>query len=105
MTMTHQVQEQEVKYDILSPTFFSDPYPTLRRLREHDPVYWHPLLRSWVLSRYADIQRVLRDTGAHFSARRVEQYGLGAPAEVQGKLQVCNESISRWFAFMDPPEH
>jgi pimeloyl-[acyl-carrier protein] synthase len=103
--MTSSSPESAVKYDILSPAFVSDPHPTLHSMREQDPVYWHPLLHSWVLTRYADVVRVLRDDGSHFSARRVEQYGVGAPESVQGKLRVCNEFIARWFAFVDPPEH
>jgi cytochrome P450 len=98
-------QQEPPKYDILSPTFFADPHATLHRMRAEDPVYWHPLLHSWVLTRYDDILRVLRDGGAHYSAKRVEQYGVGAPPEVQEKLAVCNRFISRWVAFVDPPEH
>ncbi|MBL9102247.1 MAG: cytochrome P450 [Myxococcales bacterium] len=95
----------EIKYDILSPAFFADPYPTLDRMRAEDPVYWHPLLRSWVLTRYADVTKVVRDTGGKFTAARVEQYGAGAPEHVRDKLKVCNEFIGRWISFMDPPEH
>lgn len=38
-----------------------DPYPIYAELREHDPVYWHAGMSSWVLTRYEDCQRVLRD--------------------------------------------
>lgn len=94
-----------VKYDILSPAFFADPYPTLRRMREEDPVYWHPLLKSWVLTRYSDVQRVLRDSRSEYSNSKVEQYGLGAPESSRGKLEVFNAFVSKWLAFMDPPAH
>ncbi|MCY1058968.1 cytochrome P450 [Nannocystis sp. SCPEA4] len=94
-----------VKYDILSPVFFADPYPTLRRMREEDPVFWHPLLKCWVLTRYADVQRVLRDTRSEFSNSKAEQYGLGAPESVRDKLDVFNAFVSKWVAFMDPPNH
>lgn len=103
--MTDQDQAPLIKYDILSPTFFADPYPTLDRMRAEDPVYWHPLLHSWVLTRYEDIQRVLRDSGAVFSAKRVEQYGVGAPESVQEKLRVCNQFFATWVSFVDPPQH
>ena len=103
--MSHQPTAPAVKYDILSPAFFADPYPTLRRMREEDPVFWHPLLKSWVLTRYADIQRVLRDSKSEFSNSKVEQYGLGAPDSVRDKLEVFNTFVSSWVAFMDPPNH
>ena len=94
-----------VKYDILSPAFFADPYPTLDRMRTEDPVYWHPQLMSWVLTRYDDIQKVLRDAGTKFSAKRVEQYSVGAPESVQDKLRVCNQFFGICVAFVDPPQH
>lgn len=92
-----------LKYDILSPAFFADPYPTLARMRADDPAYYHPLLHAWVLTRYDDIQRVLRDPG--FSNQKVGQYGLGAPESVRDKLEEFNRTASNWVAFMDPPEH
>jgi cytochrome P450 len=103
--MSLQPTAPAVKYDILSPAFFADPYPTLQRMREEDPVFWHPLLKSWVLTRYADIQRVLRDSKSEFSNSKVEQYGLGAPESVRDKLEVFNTFVSSWVAFMDPPNH
>ncbi|PCC73857.1 hypothetical protein SAMN02745121_06224 [Nannocystis exedens] len=103
--MSLQPTAPAVKYDILSPAFFADPYPTLRRMREEDPVFWHPVLKSWVLTRYADVQRVLRDSKSEFSNSKVEQYGLGAPESVRDKLEVFNHFVSSWVAFMDPPDH
>ncbi len=94
-----------LKYDILSPHFFADPYPTLRRMRADDPVYWHPLLRAWVLTRHADVQRVLRDTRSQYSNSKVEQFGVGAPDSVRDKLAVFNAFTSSWVAFVDPPGH
>jgi cytochrome P450 len=104
MSMSEQSPAQ-VKYDILSPAFFADPYPTLDRMRTEDPIYWHPQLMSWVLTRYDDIQKVLRDAGSKFSAKRVEQYSVGAPEGVQDKLRVCNQFFAICVAFVDPPQH
>src|SRR5215470_9891368 len=44
-----------------APDFLADPYPMYRRLREEDPVHWSPRLKSWVLTRYDDVKRVLLD--------------------------------------------
>ena len=73
--MTPQAPQEAPKYDILSPVFFADPYPTLQRMQDEDPVYWHPLLHAWVLTRYDDVLRVIRDP-AGFSARRSVLAGL-----------------------------
>jgi cytochrome P450 len=44
-----------------------DPYSIYARLRESHPVYWSGLLGSWVLTRYDDCVRVLRDPASFAS--------------------------------------
>jgi cytochrome P450 len=39
-----------------------DPYPAYRRLREQEPVSWIPALGMYFVTRYEDVQSVLRDT-------------------------------------------
>ena len=41
--------------------FLNDPYPELKRLREGAPVYWVPDQKYWLISRYDDVQSVLKD--------------------------------------------
>jgi cytochrome P450 len=48
-------------FDPLSPAMLADPYPVYATLRREDPVHWHEGLRAWVLTRYADCVRVLKD--------------------------------------------
>ena len=51
-------------FDIASPRFKADPYPTYARLREEAPVYRTALGRrrgAWLLTRYADAEALLRD--------------------------------------------
>lgn len=50
-----------VTYNPLSPPVYRNPYPKYAELREKDPVHWSPLMDAWVLSRYEDIDAVLRD--------------------------------------------
>lgn len=49
-----------------SPEFDRDPYPMLRAMREHAPVYWWELPKLWVLTRHEDVMTVLADE-ARFS--------------------------------------
>jgi cytochrome P450 len=73
--------------DLTSPAFFADPYPTYRRLRDESPV--HPVgPDTYLLSRYADVSRVLRDHDRFSSS----PMNMGAPG----------------FKFLigsDPPDH
>ncbi|GAA0367365.1 cytochrome P450 [Microbispora corallina] len=47
--------------DILSPEFAADPYPAYEVLRSDFPLLWHEATRSHVISRYADVERALKD--------------------------------------------
>src|SRR6185369_12875069 len=79
-------------YDLFSQAFLADPFPTFRRMRDEHPVYWHPLLNAWVLTRYDDIQAVLRDR--RFSTERSDQFANGAPPHMREKLAVCDRFFS-----------
>ncbi len=43
------------------PAFLHDPYPTYRQLRETDPVHFHAPWNAWVVTRYRDVDALLRD--------------------------------------------
>ena len=47
-------------FNPLDPAFIANPYPAYKHLRETQPV-WKSPLGIWVLTRYDDIQRVLKD--------------------------------------------
>lgn len=50
-----------VAYRPLSPRFVADPYPLYRQLRDRDPIHRSIFADQVVVSRYADIDRILRD--------------------------------------------
>lgn len=95
--------EPEAKYDLVSPQFFADPHAVFRRMRAEDPVYWHPTMKMWFLTRYADIQRIARDP--RFTATRADHFGQGAPSSVQPQLDVLNRFFSKYLIFNDAPMH
>jgi cytochrome P450 len=64
-------------FDPLDPAVLADPYPTYRRLRETQPVYWHEPSQCWILTRYADCLAVLNDSD-HF-ANDLRRIGLATP--------------------------
>ena len=45
----------------LAPSMIADPYPAYRKLRDRAPVHYSILTRQFVVSRYADVDRILRD--------------------------------------------
>ncbi|GHD52800.1 cytochrome P450 [Thalassobaculum fulvum] len=48
-------------FDLMDPAVHADPYPTYRWLRDNAPVYRVPGAPLWVVSRYADVERILHD--------------------------------------------
>lgn len=50
-----------LKFNPLSPSTRANPHRTYRALREEAPLHRSRLLRGWVLSRYEDVAKVLRD--------------------------------------------
>jgi cytochrome P450 len=50
----------ELRYDPFDPAITSDPYPHYAALRERAPVHWCEGARGWAISRYEDVQHVLR---------------------------------------------
>ncbi|MGW4466177.1 cytochrome P450 [Micromonospora sp. NPDC004704] len=91
-------QQTPIPYPFAAPPTIFHPSPQLAELREHRPVV--PVTMpdgspAWLVSRYADVRRVLTD--ARFS--RAAAVGPGGPPKELGVLET--ESLIG----MDPPDH
>ncbi|MGW2550950.1 cytochrome P450 [Streptomyces sp. NPDC001635] len=53
--------------DILSPEFAADPYPAYAVMREGKPLIWHEATKSYIISRYEDVERVFKDKQSQFT--------------------------------------
>ncbi|AIV32353.1 cytochrome P450 [Streptomyces sp. CCM_MD2014] len=58
--------------DILSPEFAANPYPVYRMMRESAPLIRHEATRSWVVSRYEDVERVFKDRAGQFTTENYD---------------------------------
>lgn len=90
-------------FDVLSDAFFANPYPTFAAMRRDAPCYYDTRLEAHILTRYRDVEHALG--GEDFSAERVDQWGKGAPAQVQDELAFFARELKRWIPFNDPPVH
>ncbi len=59
--LTWERMESGVSYDPTSDSIRNYPYDTYDRMREKDPVHRMRMLDAWVLTRYEDVDMVLRD--------------------------------------------
>jgi cytochrome P450 len=86
--------------DLLDPEVLANPYPLYHRLRTEDPVHWDPFLHMWVVTRYSDVVRVLKE----FSAARTP------PPEQLTAIGLSNLNpiatvLVKQMLFLDPPTH
>jgi pimeloyl-[acyl-carrier protein] synthase len=87
-------------YHLLDPEVLADPYPLYHRLRREDPVHWDPFLHAWVVTRYADVIKVLREfTAARTpTPEKLTEMGLEA-------LNPIARVMVKQMLFMDAPAH
>lgn len=89
--------------DLDSPAFFAEPTATLDALRSTAPVYFHAAWDAYVLTRYDDVVRVIRDPS--FSVARGGAIGRSADPAVAEALAEANRFFGLWMVFSDPPRH
>lgn len=87
-------------YHLLEPDVLANPYPLFARLRQEDPVHWDPYLHAWVVTRYADVLRVLTEFSADRtpSPERLTEMGLA-------ELSPIATVMVKQMLFLDPPTH
>jgi cytochrome P450 len=86
----------QLVFDPFSEEFFTDPYPTYRRMRAEAPVYYSEEYDFYALTRHEDVAAAFKDYETYSSARGIELSMIkkgGVPPE------------SKSMIFMDPPEH
>lgn len=85
---------------LLDPAVLADPYPLYHRLRTENPVQWDPYLHAWVVTRYEDVIRVLRDFSADRSLTPEQLTSMDLSA-----LNPIAKVMVKQMLFMDPPQH
>lgn len=87
----------EVQFNPFAPEFHENPYPFYHRLRAEDPVHQSPL-GFWVLTRYDDVEMVLRDP-------RFGRAGFEALLEAAFGGDADRPRLPTSMLFRDPPDH
>ena len=96
-------------YNPLSPALRANPYPVYDELRRKDPVHRMRLQDAWVLSNYADVDMVLRDSRRFGNAGRefgcvpqVSMLDLDAPEHTKIRGLVSNGFTPPSIATLEP---
>ncbi len=90
------------RFDPFAPGFIASPFEQYAALRDHDPVHRSRLLESWIVTRYGDVDRLLRDSSlssdiANATPTTITQIELDGIAE--------HPRWSQTIVHMDDPDH
>jgi unspecific monooxygenase len=92
-----------IAFNPFDPSYRSDPYGVLNKLRDTDPVHVSPLGFT-ALSRYADCAMILRHPAASSDDRKARDWPARVREQGLDPDQVLLDSTLP-FLFMDPPDH
>lgn len=81
----------------LARDVIADPYPSYRRLRELDPIHFSVLTRQVVVSRFADVDRILRDQRNFSNNLKSARHARGIVA--------TRKKLKPSMLALDPPDH
>lgn len=90
-------------YEMFCQSCLDDPYPFYHRLRAEDPVHFSQRLGTWVFTRYDDVMTLTQ--GDRLSSERMDFYLNPIPVGIRKTLGPLSETMSRWMALNDPPDH
>jgi cytochrome P450 len=85
---------------LLDPEVLADPYPLYARLRSEAPVYFDPFLHTWVVTRYADVLKVLLTFSADRTPSPEQLSAMGMSA-----IGPIAQVMVKQMLFLDPPAH
>jgi cytochrome P450 len=91
------------EYNPFAGPHLQNPYPFFERLRKEAPVTFSPMLGAWLISRYEDINEVLRHPDSYSSAGIIASTSDLTPeaAEILGPGPIISDSPLN----TDPPAH
>lgn len=85
--------------------FLNNPYPHLARLRTEAPVWWCSEQKYWLVSRYQDVQAVLKDTTFEKQIHNWKHAPSSFVANLIPSLKFLRQIVSNWLLNLNPPAH
>ncbi|HEY9757145.1 MAG TPA: cytochrome P450 [Oculatellaceae cyanobacterium] len=85
--------------------FLNDPYPELARLRSEAPIWWCAEQRYWIVSRYADVQTILKDNSFEKQIHKWKYAPTSFLANFFPSLKFLRQIVSNWLLNLNPPAH
>jgi pimeloyl-[acyl-carrier protein] synthase len=96
---------EPLEFNPFLPEVHRNPYPLYHRLREESPVHLN-FSGVWLLTRYSDVQRILRDPAVFSSDSRNSDLYRAFMASIGDRdLGLIGDDTARSMLFTDPPDH
>ena len=94
--------DRTTTFDPFEPGFTEWPYEQYARLRASDPVHHSELMQAWMLTRHADVDRVLKDAGMSTVIDNATPTA-NTRMEIERRTEIGYESNP--LPLLDEPEH
>ncbi len=91
-----------ITFNPLSRDFIASPYGQYAVLRDEDPVHYSELLCGWILTRFDDVARVLRDPTVSSSIHNATPTMV---TEIELAALADHDWASRTMVLLDDPDH
>jgi cytochrome P450 len=95
----------ELGFDPGDIGFVADPYPVYERLRELAPIVYDPKTEHWLVTRYDDVNSLLRDRRFGRTYLHVATHEEMGHPEPPPQLDPFWHLINHGILDMEPPDH
>ena len=97
--------ESLITESLESGDYYKNPYPLFAKLRANNPIHFSNTIGGWVLTRYREVDLVLRDHENYSSKGRVTHLLNQLSSEAQAKIKLLHAHFAIGLAHSDAPEH
>lgn len=97
---------KNIDSSLLTPDYVENPYSIYDELRTDDPVYWSEKWNGWLVTRYDDVQHILKDTKTFSNRGRYTRYLSGLSDDQRSQLAYLEHHYEHGgLVQSDPPAH
>ena len=98
LVLAERLRKGGVAYNPLSKDFMQNPYPTYEVLRKNSPIHRSFLTDTWIVTRFADVEAILRDHERFSNDPRLRRHKGSSRALPPGPDDYS-------ILLVDPPQH
>lgn len=85
---------------VLDKSIYHDPYPIYKHLRENSPILWSKEKQAWVITKYKDIENILRRKDVTAKRHSIQNDNLTKEDSI-----IINDFFDSWLFYKDYHEH